>query len=158
MPEMDEQVLRSHLEDGPFQIGVERKKWRLIEIRWPHVFISVSAAAREGGPEEFVFCFECQNYPQSPVTARPWDIEKNAPLDFTRWPNGKSRIPSVFRPDWKNGECLYLPCDRISIEGHSDWSAKYAYLIWNNDSDICLYLGELYDLLNSSDYSGLRGS
>jgi hypothetical protein len=155
---MDEKILRAHLEDGPFQLGLDQNKWRLIEIRWPQVFISVRAGKREGGPDEFVFCFECQNYPQNPITGRLWDCEKNEPLDFTKWPNGKSRIPSVFRPDWKNGECLYLPCDRKSIEGHTDWPAMYPFLIWKSDSDICLYLGELYELLNSNDYSGIRCS
>ena len=30
-------------------------------------------------------------------------------------------VPSVFRPEWKQGLCLYLPCDRMSIEGHEAW-------------------------------------
>ena len=30
-------------------------------------------------------------------------------------------VSAVFRPDWKHGQCLYLPCDRMSIEGHDNW-------------------------------------
>lgn len=154
----DEVVFRAHVEAGPFQSGVDRGRWRLISINWPYVLIGISAAPREKGPPEYIFRFECINYPQVAVTAQPWDLSRDAPLDETKWPGGKSRIPHAFRPDWKGGQCLYLPCDRQSIDGHGGWHAQHPHLIWKASSDITLYLDVLYDLLNSSDYTGPRSA
>lgn len=155
---LDEQIFRSHVEEGLFQSGVDQQKWQLISIDWPYVLINVSAAAHVGWPSAYSFRFECSNYPDVPVTAQPWDLEQIMPLDPSKWPGGKSRVPKVFRPDWKAGQCLYLPCDRISIEGHADWYSKHAHLIWKPTSDITLYLEAIYELLNSSDYTGPRSA
>lgn len=155
---LDEQVLREHIESGPFQSGVDLGKWQLVSISWPHVYINVTATPHEGWPSFYCFQFECANYPVAGVTARPWDVEKNKPLDTQKWPGGKARIPKVFNPDWNNGQCLYLPCDKNAIKGHSDWSIKHPHLIWKNDSDITLYLEAVYELLNSSDYTGPRSA
>jgi len=155
---LDEQILRRHLDEGPFQIGIDQKKWQLVSLDWPYVIINVSATSHEGWPVKYTFRFECTNYPDTPTTAQPWDIEQNKPLESGKWPGGKSRIPKVFRPDWKEGQCLYLPCDRISLEGHTNWPVKYPYLIWTPDSDITLYLEAIYELLNSNDYTGPRSA
>jgi hypothetical protein len=153
----DEGMFRAHLESGPFLSGADRGRWRLIEITWPYTVVGVSAAARENGPLEYVFRFECSNYPQSPPTAQPWDLEYGVPLAPARWPGGRSRVPAAFRPDWKGGQCLYLPCDRVSIEGHDAWRTQHPAMNWTSTSDITLYLDILYELLNSSDYTGARG-
>ena len=155
---LDEQVFRAHVADGPFQSGDDLNKWKLRSIDWPHVVISVSAKQHEGWPSEYYFRFECTNYPDVAVTGQPWDIERTAPLAAKQWPGGKNRVPKVFNPGWNNGQCLYLPCDRIAINGHSDWHQKHAQLIWKPGSDITLYLGAVHELLNSSDYTGPRGA
>jgi len=142
---------------GAFQLGVHRQRWRLGEIHWPHVDIAVSAAARSNAPGEFWFRFDCAGYPQQAPTARPWDSESNQPLPFPRWPAGASRVPAVFRPDWKDGTCLYLPCDRITAAGHENWRTDFPALQWSPTRGIVLYLDELSSLLNSSDYTGVRG-
>lgn len=155
---LDEQVFRAHLSDGPFQSGVELNKWQLISIEWPYVVISVSTKPHPEWPKAYGFRFECTNYPDSGVTARPWDLERNAPLEPNQWPGGRNRVPCVFRPDWQGGQCLYIPCDRISINGHTDWPAKHPHLIWKATSDITLYLEAIHELLNSSDYTGPRSA
>jgi hypothetical protein len=155
----DERVFKSHLQSGAFITGVLDKRWRHVSTDWPHVVIAVSAVEKEGWPSEYFFKFECSNYPQSAATARPWDVERDVPLEFSKWPGGKSRVPSVFRHDWEGGVCLYLPCDRISIQKHdATWLAQYGSRAWKSTSDITLYLEELSELLNSSDYTGPRGS
>lgn len=155
----DESVLRGHIAAGPFQSGVDRGWWRLVAIDWPYVIIAVSATPREKCPSEYSFRFECSNYPQDAVTAQPWDMDRNTPLDGSKWPTGRSRIPPAFNPGWKGGQCLYLPCDRLAIEGHAGWVNQHPNMIWKaNSSDITLYLGILHDLLNSSDYTGPRSS
>ena len=74
------------------------------------------------------------------------------------WPAGRSIVPSVFRTEWKGGQCLYLPCDRMSIEGHGDWIHKHPNRLWQSQRGIICYLEQLYDLLNQDDYSGVRGA
>ncbi len=155
---VDEQVFRAHLEAGSFQSGFDRGRWRLLSISWPHSVIAVQAAERDGGPPEYALRFEGTNYPQSPPTAQPWDADGDVPLPPERWPGGKTRVPLAFNPGWRGGQCLYLPCDRLSIEGHDPWRTQHPSMIWTPASDITLYLRIVHDLLNSSDYSGPRGS
>lgn len=152
----DERVFRAHIERGPFQSGVDRQRWRLLSIDWPYVFISVCAAARVHSPGEYVFRFECSNYPQAAPTAQPWDLKRSAPLESAFWPTGRSRVPLAFNPSWKNGQCLYLPCDRLSFEGHDGWRGQHPSMIWSATSDITHYLRIVYDLLTSNDYTGTR--
>jgi hypothetical protein len=154
----DERVFRAHLDAGPFQSGVDRGRWRLFSIAWPHAVIVIRAAERPGGPAEYALRFECTNYPQSPPTAQPWDAERGAPLEPARWPGGRTRVPLAFNPGWKGGQCLYLPCDRLSIEGHDGWRSQHPAMIWSPAGDLTQYLRIVYDLLNSSDYSGPRGA
>lgn len=154
----DEQVFRRHVLEGPFQSGVDRGLWRLVSVEWPYAVVAVSAASREGGPAEYSFRFELTDYPQAAPTAQLWDVATQSRLAPAQWPTGRFRVPSVFRPDWKEGVCLYLPCDRVSVEGHDGWRAQHPYLLWHAGRDITLYLEAVYELLNSSDYSGLRGA
>ncbi len=153
-----ERVFRSHLEKGPFQSGVDRGRWKLTSVNWPHSVISVSAAERAGAPSEYSFRFELTNYPAIAPTAQPWNVAGNGPLHRASWPGGRGRIQHAFNPDWKGASCLYLPCDRGAIEGHDPWRVQHPQMIWNPKGDITQYLRIIHDLLDSEDYTGLRGS
>ncbi|HEX2909857.1 MAG TPA: hypothetical protein VH186_03545 [Chloroflexia bacterium] len=154
----DERVFRADLDKGPFLSGADRGRWRLISVEWPVVIIAVSASERPDAPGEYAFRLDCAGYPQVGPTAQLWDAEQNGPLPPAKWPGGKFRVPAAFRTDWQGGTCLYLPCDRISINGHDNWRHQHPEMIWSPDKDITLYLRTIYDLLNSSDYTGLRSS
>ena len=154
----DERVFRAHLEAGPFQSGVDRGRWRLLSIGWPYALIAISAATRERAPGEYTLRFECSDYPQRAPTAQPWDVERGMPLEPQYWPAGRVRVPLAFNPSWKDGQCLYLPCDRLSIEGHDPWRNQHPAMIWSPAGDITLYLRIVYDLLNSADYTGTRSA
>lgn len=154
----DERVFREHLEAGPFQSGVDRERWRLISVNWSYAVIAVSAAPRPDAPNEFCFRFELSNYPSLPPTAQPWNVETNAALEFSKWATGEGRVQLAFNPSWKNGICLYLPCDRQSIEGHDAWHYQHPEMIWSPAGDITQYLKIVYDLLNSKDYTGIRSA
>jgi len=154
----DERAFHADIAAGSFQLGNCLNHWELGAINWPLVQIAVAAAVREGAPDKYWFRFDCTGYPQQAPTARPWDPANNQPLPAQRWPGGRTRIPAVFRPDWKDGTCLYLPCDRISIEGHENWRTAHPSLVWSPSRGIILYLQELYALLNSSDYTGVRNA
>ena len=155
---VDEQVFRAHVEAGPFQSGFDRGRWRLLALDWPYAVIAVQAAKRVNGPAEYALRFECTDYPQSPPTAQPWDIERDAPLPSACWPFGNERVSLAFNPGWKGGQCLYLPCDRLSIEGHDIWRSQHPSMIWSPAGDITQYLRIIHDLLTSSDYSGICGA
>ena len=61
-------------------------------------------------------------------------------------------MSSVFRSDWKGGIALYLPCDRVSIQGHDNWRTEMPSKIWRPTDGIVQYLELVYELLHSRDY------
>ena len=70
-------------------------------------------------------------------------------LPFNRWPRSKGgRLGTVFRPDWKGGTALYLPCDRESIAGHDNWRHELPSKIWRPAAGINQYLEFVHELLN----------
>jgi hypothetical protein len=150
----DEQMLRAHLGSGRFRSGEAAGWWRLVSIAWPYTVLTVMAC--DG--MEYGLRFDCADYPRSPVTAQPWDVQSNQPLPSDLWPRGRSRVPLAFNPGWKNGTCLYLPCDRLSIEGHENWRTEHPALLWDPDKGICHYLRIVHELLNSGDYEARRAA
>jgi len=155
---VDERVFMDDIRKGPFQSGEARGRWRLVSVAWPYAVIAVSAAPRPNSPGEFYLRFDLSNYPQSPPTARPWDIELDAPLADGKRPHGSSRVPKAFRTDWKSGIALYIPCDREAIDGHDAWRTQHPSMIWNPRDGITLYLRIVHELLTSSDYTGVHSS
>ena len=153
----DERAFRRDIVGAVFLHGFVRHRWRLLSITWPHAVLAVTAAPRSAAPSEYTFRFELTNYPQNAPTAQLWDPERDAPLSVDLWPGGRSRVPAVFRPDWKNGTCLYLPCDRISFSGHDVWRQQHPSLLWSPAGDITQYLRIIHELLTSADYTGVRG-
>lgn len=151
---IDEGTFLDHIAGGSFQLGVEMGKWRLISIEWPKAIIAITAARRDQGPNEYFFLFDVANYPQSLPTAQPWDLNAGATLEPHKRPQGSLRVSKAFRSDWQNGQALYLPCDRLSIQGHEGWHNQHPEMIWSRDGDITQYLRIIYELLNSEDYSG----
>jgi len=146
----DERALRADLQRAVFRLGECEGRWHLKAIEWPFVLVSVMARDEI----EFCFRFNCQNFPISAPTGGPWDMAVNTVLPFDLWPRGKGgRVSAVFRPDWKNGTALYLPCDRVSIEGHANWRNEMPSKIWRAADGLTQYLELIYDLLSSRDYA-----
>ena len=154
----DRALLERDLVAPEFRCGTIESRWRHVESAWPLIIFAVSAAPRSNAPAEYGFRFECSGYRQVPVTAQPWDLDARTPLAFPKWPTGTLIVPSVFRSGWKGGACLYLPCDRGSIEGHGNWLAAYPARLWDPTRGIVCYLEQLHELLNSRDYTGTCGA
>jgi hypothetical protein len=148
----DEAVFRAHIAGGRFRSGAASGRWRLVSVAWPYAVFGVRAS----DDIEYGLRFECTDYPSTPATARLWDIDLNGPLAVNKWPSGRERIPLAFNPDWKTGSCLYLPCDRLSIEGHANWYQQHPSLVWDATVGVVHYLRIVHDLLNSGDYGGRR--
>lgn len=150
----DEKMLRLHLDSGRFRSGVARGWWRFVALKWPHAIIRVTARDEA----EYGFRFHCGDYPRAAVTGQPWDVEADGPLSAARWPTGSGRVALAFNPNWKNGTCLYLPCDRNSINGHDKWIHEHPALLWEPAKGLCKYLRIIHELLNSADYGGRRAA
>lgn len=151
----DERAFREHLAGGAFLLGVANGQWRLERLIWPIADIAVTAAVRPNAPHEFLFRFDVTDYPSQAPTARLWDGATDGPLAVRSWPTGEIRFTKVFRSDWKEGSCLYLPCDRISMQGHSDWPARYPMQWWTPKHQITNYLRIVSELLTSVVYKGI---
>lgn len=151
-------LLERDLAAPEFRCGELEGRWRRVTLDWPYLVVALSAPARPNAPDEYGFRFECSGYRDVAVTAQPWDLNANAPLPAARWPTGTSIVSSVFRPCWKQGKCLYLPCDRMSIEGHENWRQEHPSRLWQPSRGIICYLEQIHELLNQSDYTGVVGS
>jgi hypothetical protein len=152
-----QKALEEHLARADFRLGAAEGRWTHLSTIWPHAVFEVTAAERPKAPTRVGFRFELTGYAAVAATARPWQPDKNGPLPFNLWPTGKLIVPSVFRPNWKGGSCLYWPVDRVSMDGHPHWQHQHPSRLWQPKRGIICYLEQLHDLLNSSDYSGVCG-
>lgn len=146
----DERALRADVAKPAFRLAEAEGRWRLVEISWPFFFVAVSAAEAT----ECLLRLNCAGYPQTPPTGGPWDAQTNGVLAANRWPKSKGgRVATVFRPDWKAGTALYLPCDRESITGHDNWRHELPSKIWRPADGINQYLELVHELLKCPDYA-----
>lgn len=144
----DEMALRADLESACFLSGEDRNRWRLNNIQWPFLFVDVIARDNRA----YTLRLECSGYPARAPTGTFWDVVTNTRLSFDRWPTGGERIQLTLKPGWKDGNALYIPCDRESFIGHDGWISQYPQMIWNPARGIPIYLEVVYDLLQSRDY------
>jgi len=135
-----------NLSSGRFLAGAAKGRWRLVDVKWPIAFIEVGAC--DG--RRFTLRFECTGYPDIAPTATLWDLTSGQQLDAVRWPRG-GRVSSVFNPNWKGGTALYIPCDRESIVGHSNWLSEHPWLIWNPSRGLLQYIEAIYEILQSQE-------
>jgi hypothetical protein len=151
-------MLEADLAMSEFRRGEIEGRWRRAGTSWPYTIVVISAPPQPRSPDTYAFRFECSGYRQNPVTGQPWDIASSAPLPANRWPTGSAIVPSVFRPEWKSGQCLYLPCDRMSIDGHDQWRSQHPGRLWQPARGLICYVEQIYELLNQSDYTGARSA
>jgi hypothetical protein len=154
-PLASERLFCADLKAGPFSAGADRGWWRMNAVTFPHAVIEIAAAPRPGGPHWFALRFDVHDYPEAP-SGQPWDVAASAPLAPALWPGGNERIQSVFNPGW-NTDALYLPMDRLALEGHDEWLTRYACHVWDPNKDIAQYLCLVHELLNEEGYTGVRG-
>lgn len=144
----DEQSLCADLMSARFLSGEDRNRWQFCQLQWPYLFVNVVA----NDDQAYMLRLNCLGFPNSPPTGTFWDLTTNSRLSFDKWPKGSERLRLAFRPDWKNGDALYIPCDRESMAGHDGWVAQYPQLIWKPAKGISHYLEVIHELLQSRDY------
>ena len=86
----DQRAFEAHVARPTFRLGEAEGRWRLVEIRWPHAFIGVTA--KDG--REVILRLDCTGFPQALPTGGPWDMANDRVLAFDLWPRGQGR-PSV---------------------------------------------------------------
>ncbi|MEK6251645.1 MAG: hypothetical protein AABM43_06845 [Actinomycetota bacterium] len=150
----DEAAFLEDLAGARFLAGDDAGRWRLVGgVDWPFATIAVSAAPREGSPSEFAIRFELSGYPGS-ATGTPWHLTEGRALSAEERPKG-GRAGLAFRPDWSNGLALYIPCDRVAVQGHGDWPTKHPGLLWDPAVGITSYLRVVHEVLHEDDYAGV---
>jgi len=80
-----ERLLRKHMNNEPFQVGVDQGFWRLIELRWPYAIFGISSVV-ENERCELGLRFNFEKYPLSPPLVELWDFETQAPIRASDWP------------------------------------------------------------------------
>ena len=151
-----ESAFRAHIGESPFLEGVDREKWGLhgdsSDVQWPNPLIWVQAAPKTNCPDRVYLRFDLIGYPSDAPTACPWDIAKNATLDFAKWPRGRRYVSKVFNPRWNKGKALYAPCDRLAMIGHEQWKKTHPADWWSSSDSIEKYLNFVHGLLQLEDY------
>jgi hypothetical protein len=150
----DERAFHAGLARGPFQLGVDEGRWRIVDVDWPRALIAISAARRPRAPDEYLLRFELAGYPHAEATATPWHSAEDRPLTHEERPKG-GRATLAFRTDWENGRALYIPCDRVAIDSHPHWRTEHPGWLWSPTEGIVRYLRLIHDILNEDDYQGI---
>jgi hypothetical protein len=64
-------------------------------------------------------------------------------------------VGTAFNPGW-NANAIYIPMDRLALNGHDQWRELHRATIWDpNRMDIVDYLKVIHELLHSSEYIGV---
>lgn len=155
----DERLFRERVQGGAFALGEADGRWRLISVDWPQALVWVAAANRDGAPDGYILCINLDRYPSQAPTAQFWSIEADAPLPLDQWPRGApgSRVDRAFNPGWRR-DAIYMPCDRVALQGHGRWPTQYRRYLWTSKKDITFYLNIIHDLLHSTHYQGVRSA
>lgn len=140
----DDPCLRRLLQDlaaAPVQAGVAAGMWRVVEVDFPTLTVTVSL----GSGQEMGLRLAVDSYPLAAPAGQPWDLAGDCPLPQDRWPVS-GRAPEVFRTDWSpdNGNSPYLACDRNALASHNTWPAQSPDRCWDGSRTIGFYLAELH--------------
>jgi hypothetical protein len=162
----DHRLFEEDLLSAPYRMGAVKGVWGLAEAgaapegaAWPNAYFWMAAAPRTNAPDRFCVALDLTGYRSASPTGAFWDPEKKAPLDFAKWPKGKSgsRFAMVFRTTGFNGcgQAFYHPYDRVARVGHHEWPRQQPHLIWSDTHTIVHYLEEFQSLLTTGDYVGV---
>lgn len=148
MTSLDQQAFEADVASGAFLNGSLTGRWGVQSVQWPYSVIWVRAS----NGSRLLLRLELTNYPRQAPTAEPWDIETNAPLAPARWPRGDARVTAAFNANW-NAHALYIPCDRVAMQGHEAWRHQHPSMLWEPAVGIYRYVRVVSDLLGSPDYA-----
>jgi hypothetical protein len=154
---LGEKRLCGDLAASPVQVGIMRGWWEVDRLDYPILDARIATSRRTYAHGWIGLRFETTGYPDQPVTACPWDFERDTVLAFDDRPVG-GRAQVTFRADWENGRALYLPCDRVAITGHTNWPAEHPHDLWEPAVGIAKYLRLVHTILNEVDHEMALGA
>jgi hypothetical protein len=158
MLEPAERLMLADLAGPSFLSGAAEGWWGRVQepvLAWPAMLFWVAAAPRPRGPERFVLRLDCGDYPTVSPTGAFWNLKAGEPLAPAQWPKGTGQVEAVFKSGWESGRALYHPLDRVSMQKHADWPAKYPAYVWRGERNVTRYLAMVHRLLQSSEYTGV---
>ena len=140
-------AINSDLQSKPYQVGVARGFWRLVEATHPTYIFAVTGVGPNGKSVENFFRFELSGYPATAPWVQIWDPATKQQQPETQRPKrGKLQIES-FKAWGNHGGSVYRPWDRHS-GAHNDWNSKHPELAWNPHRDLSFVLHDLHQILN----------
>ena len=162
----DHRLFEEDLRSAPYRMGAMKGLWGQAGADaipdgtgWPTVYFWMAAAPRTEAPDRFYVALDLGGYRSVSPTGAFWDPTTKAPLEFSKWPKGKSgsRFAMVFRTTGFNGcgKAFYHPYDRVARIGHDEWPRQQPHLIWNDMHTIVDYLEEIQSLFMTGDYLGV---
>jgi hypothetical protein len=86
-----EHLLRKHMNNEPFQVGVDQRIWRLIELRWPHAVFGISSLV-ENKRCELGLRLNFEKYPLAPPVLELWDVAGRTSIGAEHWPQAFVRF------------------------------------------------------------------
>jgi hypothetical protein len=117
------------------QVGVLRRWWTIDQVDFPALTITFAVPYDRFEPARLTLRLDCTGYPEQAPTGAPIDPETGGLLDQSHRPT-HGRCAMTFRTDWENGRALYLPVDRVALNGHPDWPTVHAHEIWDPELGI----------------------
>ncbi len=146
-----EAAVRADLESARFRAGVLRAHWRLDQISFPLLYITVMALPGRQRRAEFYFRFDVTNFPTQAPEVKIWDLLSGGSLPLAERPKGPARVMEAFKEGWPGpgAPSVYRPWERHGIN-HNNWAATYPHLTWLASRDLTFVLEDLYALINPS--------
>lgn len=110
-----EHLLRRHLHQEHFQAGIDRQRWRLIELSWPYAIFGLRSKQKVGHYCEASLRLKFDKYPLAPPRAECWNAETRSATEPSDWPEWFSHFVSQNYPQFVEIEpALYSPNLRAS--------------------------------------------
>lgn len=139
----DETALRRDLQGARFKVGVLRKRWELVRIRFPLVWFRIPKPRDKAGPPHFLLRVDATDYPGA-LTAQLWDARDDKALAPELRPSGAAGPLQAFS-NWS--QCLYHPIDRLA---RSHWPGHPEP--WPAGSDINDFLETVHGFIHDPTY------
>lgn len=139
MTELAAHMLDADLASGEVELGIHRGWWTIDAVEFPIVVVSFAVPVTLYPPGRLTLRIDCTDFPQQAPTAHPIDAASRAILDAGSRPT-HGRCAMTFRCDWEDGRALYLPVDRVALNGHPNWRQEHTHEAWDPARGIVQFL------------------
>lgn len=146
------ETLREHLQGISFRRGLANGAWSPACLDERIVTIRLSTGRQCS--RLIGLRLDITGYPSVAPQGVFWDVFNDRRLPNENWPI----LPEghqAFRPDWANGQGLYIACDRSALvpgTGHPEWATTLPYTNWRPEIGIARYLSVVSGLLKIASY------